>query len=108
MKTIILLAVSLVVASAFQYQAEWEAWKATYEKTYESDMVALHRQMVWESNRLYVKNHNENADKFKFTLSMNEFADLVIWPICMIIFLILTFNRKLMNLLKFTMDINLI
>ncbi len=34
--------------------------------------------MVWEANRNYVQNHNEHADVFGFTLAMNEFADMVI------------------------------
>ena len=33
--------------------------------------------MVWEANRNYVQNHNEHADVFGFTLTMNEFADMV-------------------------------
>lgn len=79
MKTIIVLAIFLAAASAFEYQKEWEAWKVTYGKAYESDMEELSRQLIWASNNAYVKNHNENADKFKFTLAMNEFADLVIY-----------------------------
>ena len=33
--------------------------------------------MIWEANKNYVDNHNQNAEVFGFTLAMNEFADMV-------------------------------
>ena len=46
-------------------------------KQYLSAEEELQRQVIWESNKKYVDNHNEHADVFGFTLEMNEFADLV-------------------------------
>ena len=77
MKIFILLAALLGVSVAFQFTEEWELWKKQFDKNYESDEEELSRHIIWESNRLYVENHNANADKYGYTLKMNEFADIV-------------------------------
>lgn len=77
MKTLIVLAVLVGVSVAFQFTEEWELWKKQYNKKYGSDEEELNRHITWESNRLRVENHNANADKYGYTLTMNEFADMV-------------------------------
>lgn len=77
MKTLVVLAVLVSVSVAFQFTEEWELWKKKYSKTYGSDEVELNRHITWESNRLRVENHNANANKYGYTLEMNEFADMV-------------------------------
>lgn len=76
MKVFVLLAVCFVYASAFQFTAEWELWKRANGKDYATDEEELHRHTVWESNKLYVINHNKNAKQHGWTLEMNKFADL--------------------------------
>ena len=44
---------------------------------YSSDEEELQRHMIWEANKNYVDNHNQNAEVFGFTLAMNKFADMV-------------------------------
>ena len=77
MKLFVILGLIAVASAHFQYQKEWEDWTSQFQKTYSSDEVALSRQIIWESNKVFVDNHNMNADKFGFTVEMNEFADLV-------------------------------
>ena len=75
---VLLLLLSLgAVVSAFQYTEEWEAWKKEYGRSYESADIELRRQIIWESNMIFVNEHNTHADEFGFTVEMNEFADLV-------------------------------
>lgn len=77
MKTLVLLAALLSVSVAFQFTEEWELWKKKYSKGYETAEEELSRQITWESNKLRVENHNANADKYGYTLTMNQFADMV-------------------------------
>ena len=80
MKCVVVLLMSLAavhVVSAFQYTEEWEAWKKEYGRSYESADIELRRQIIWESNMMFVNEHNAHADEFGFTVEMNEFADLV-------------------------------
>ena len=80
MKCVVVLLISLAavhVVSAFQYTEEWEAWKKEYGRSYESADIELRRQIIWESNMMFVNDHNAHADEFGFTVEMNEFADLV-------------------------------
>ena len=81
MKTFAFLALLIAFASArpFQYQEEFNTWKRSFAKQYESEEVENQRQRIWEFNRDYVANHNALAARGKigFTLEMNVFADLV-------------------------------
>ena len=76
MKIFIVLIALVVYTSAFQFTTEWELWKRSHGKQYTSEPEELHRHTVWESNKLYVENHNKNADKWGYALAMNKFADL--------------------------------
>lgn len=75
MKGVAFLAL-LVVASAFEYADEWEAWKTQFSKKYEGDEEEIRRMNIWAMNKKYVELHNANADLYGFTTGMNEYADL--------------------------------
>ena len=51
--------------------------RSNITRSMETTDAELARQIIWESNKKFVENHNANADKFGFTVAMNEFADLV-------------------------------
>ena len=47
-----------------------------HNKQYKDDLEELTRYKIWEGNQKEIEIHNANADKFGFTLAMNEFGDL--------------------------------
>ena len=61
----------------YQHPEEWDLWKTEHGKSYESQREELERHLVWLSNREYINAHNANSDIFGFTLSMNDFGDIV-------------------------------
>nr|CAI43320.1 cathepsin L [Lubomirskia baikalensis]CAI46307.1 cathepsin L [Lubomirskia baikalensis] len=75
MKVLILLAL-VAAATAFDFPEEWESWKKEHGKVYNSDREELTRHIIWQANRKYVDEHNAHAEKFGFTVGMNQFADL--------------------------------
>ena len=77
MKTIVVLAVLVATAVAFEHAEEWELWKTKHGKTYKDDKEELHRRTIWTSSKAFVEEHNKHSDKFGFTVGMNTFADLV-------------------------------
>ena len=79
MKTIVVLLLALLLgtAIAFQYVEEWELWKKKHNKSYKDDSEELYRRTIWARNKAYVEEHNAHADKFGFTVAMNKFADMV-------------------------------
>ena len=77
MNVLVLLALVALAAAKFEYAQEFQEWKVKYNKVYETKDLELKRQIIWESNKKFVENHNANADKFGFTVAMNKFADLV-------------------------------
>ena len=80
MKCLVLLLA--LFASAFSsslfadLRSEWEAWKDTHGKTYNSDDEDMNRFEVWADHRDYVNEWNSAANA-SFTLGINEFADMV-------------------------------
>ena len=42
-----------------------------------SKQEELERHIIWLSNKKYIEEHNANTDKFGYTLSLNQFGDLV-------------------------------
>ena len=100
MKSLALIAVVIAVVSAgFEHQAQFDSWKTTNGKRYESSDIELGRQLIWESNKNYVENHNKFAAKqFGFTVEMNEFADMVSahaiefnWQYCQSVLMIIAY-----------------
>ena len=77
MKVLFILALVAIASAHFEYTQEFQEWKVKYSRKYGTKDEELQRQIIWESNKKFVENHNANADKFGFTVAMNEFADLV-------------------------------
>ena len=82
MKVLLVLAlVSLAYAKGvprFEFVEEWQLWKSTHSREYLSEREELERHLTWLSNREYILQHNANAHIFGFTLSLNQFGDMVI------------------------------
>lgn len=76
MKSFIVLLALVALTTAFQYNEEWEKWKTSFARNYETEEEEYHRHMIWESHKTYVDEHNVNAEKFGYTLAMNDFADM--------------------------------
>ena len=82
MKLIVILVIA-VAAYALPVEFDdgsnmtWEEFKTRYNKKYSSEEEELSRMEIFESNKQYVKVHNQNKDKHGFELAINEFCDLV-------------------------------
>ena len=77
MRGIVVLAVLVAAAVAFELDEEWELWKTKHGKTYKTEREELNRRTIWTGNRAYVQEHNKHSDKFGFTVAVNKHADLV-------------------------------
>lgn len=69
---------SKVSSVALQYGLAWGSWRTKYKKSYMSSKEELERYIAWRSNMAYIDYHNTYADKFGFSLAMNNYGDLVI------------------------------
>ena len=47
-----------------------------HSKEYKEDLEELSRHIIWQANKKFIDSHNSVADKFGYTLGMNEFGDL--------------------------------
>jgi hypothetical protein len=58
---------------------EWEVWKTTHRKSYDSSVEELEKHIVWHSNRVLIKQHNINADLgiYSYQVKINHLGDLV-------------------------------
>jgi hypothetical protein len=61
-----------VSAEYTKYQA-WEEWKAKYGKSYEFQELPL-KYAVFSTNYDFIQKHN--SENHKYTVGLNEFADL--------------------------------
>ena len=61
----------------FKYDSGWLGWKARHTKSYESDIHELEKYVTWVSNSALIHAHNALRSSFGYTLSMNQFGDLV-------------------------------
>ncbi len=61
----------------FQYLEEWNAWKSTHGKSYESERDEVEKHIVWMSNKEYIDQHNANSHIFGFNLDLNHLGDMV-------------------------------
>merc|ERR1711934_44785 len=68
------LAVSALAAPAAPVDAEFDAWRSQYARTYESVEEHAKRLEVFKANAAVVLKHN--AANHSWTLELNEFADL--------------------------------
>lgn len=58
---------------------EWEEWKATHSKRYESKREELEKHIVWHSNKAFIQQHNINAGIgiYSYQVKLNHLGDLV-------------------------------
>ncbi|XP_029437300.1 cathepsin K-like isoform X3 [Rhinatrema bivittatum] len=67
------LVLLLPVVLAYQYpeaslDSQWEQWKITYHKQYNSKVDELQRRLIWEKNLKYITAHN-----LEFSLGMHTY-----------------------------------
>ena len=60
-----------------RHHDEWHSWKAHHTKRYSSAAEEEHRYNIWLDNKLYIDQHNSQADKLGYGLKMNKFGDKV-------------------------------
>jgi len=68
---------SHVSRSARKYGLEWWGWRKHHNKHYVNSQEELERYVVWRSNTAYINSHNAYADRFGFSLAMNQYGDMV-------------------------------
>ena len=79
---VVVLCCQLVVAVSLaseqlQLGEEWKQWKGQHKKAYRTGREDRKRHSVWLANREFVSNHNSNWEEHGYSLSLNQFADLV-------------------------------
>ena len=77
MKSVLLVALFVVIGSCSSLVEEWETWKLAYNKKYLSPDEEVKRYNVWIENKKYIEIHNKKKDKIGYTLEMNKFGDIV-------------------------------
>ncbi|GAB1603621.1 cathepsin L1-like [Argonauta hians] len=57
---------------------EWDFFKKSFTKIYQTESEEYFRRVVWEKNHMFVLTHNEAArqKKVHFTVAMNKYGDL--------------------------------
>ncbi|XP_041371816.1 procathepsin L-like [Gigantopelta aegis] len=76
-----LVILGLLASVAFSFRTEldgeWEIFKKTYSKHYDTTSEFI-RRFVWESNVAYIQQHNLEADRnlHTYRLGVNEYTDL--------------------------------
>ena len=48
-----------------------------HNKVYATEIEELTRHIIWQSNKMYIDEHNAHEKVFGFTLGLNKFCDLV-------------------------------
>ncbi|XP_073714025.1 cystein proteinase inhibitor protein salarin-like [Misgurnus anguillicaudatus] len=58
---------------------EWESWKTTFEKKYNSPEEEAFRRAIWENKKIFIEAHNQQYEQglSSFCLGLNDFADMV-------------------------------
>ncbi|XP_073721333.1 protein CTLA-2-beta isoform X2 [Misgurnus anguillicaudatus] len=57
---------------------EWESWKITYNKKYNSPEEESFRRAIWEKTKIFVEAHNQKYEQglSSFNVGLNKFADM--------------------------------
>ncbi|CAH2326794.1 cathepsin K [Pelobates cultripes] len=82
---ILALVLPLVNAGLYRYNGtldyEWELFKKTYLKQYNSQTDEVFRRLVWEKNLNLIKTHNMEYEQglHTYDLGMNHLGDMEIW-----------------------------
>ena len=61
----------------YQHSQEWRLWKSDHRKSYTTSSEELERHFIWLSNKKYIDAHNANVHVFGYSLSMNQYGDMV-------------------------------
>ena len=69
--------ISKVSSDAWRFGLAWSSWRTLHNKSYLSSHEELERYVAWRSNTAYIQYHNSFADKFGYTLAMNNYGDMV-------------------------------
>lgn len=66
-------------APVFQHVEEWHMWKSNHGKSYNSHMEELEKHTVWLSNKVFIEQHNINAERgfYSYKMKLNHLADMV-------------------------------
>merc|ERR1719391_333083 len=75
MKVVALILCGLALVAASD---DWQSFKSTHGKSYNSHKEESYRRSVYESNKKYIQEHNERFAKGEvtFNLAMNQFGDM--------------------------------
>merc|ERR1719220_2472289 len=78
MKTFLLIVGCFAIVLAEHVEKDFGAFKAKYNKKYQTIPEDIYRQEVFEENVDYINQHNLEAEQglHTFTLGLNEYADL--------------------------------
>lgn len=71
------LTLSYASTPVYQLSHEWHLWKSKHKRTYSTSAEELERHLIWLANRKYIDGHNANTHVFGYSLSMNQFGDMV-------------------------------
>lgn len=75
---VVLCAITAVLGTASpSLHEQWLQWKENHGKVYGDEAAERARRITWQKNRHLVTQHNLNADKHGFKLTLNQFADQV-------------------------------
>lgn len=63
----------------YESSREWESWKSTHSKNYDSKLEELEKHIIWHSNKAYVDQHNINAELgvYSYHVKLNHLGDMV-------------------------------
>lgn len=78
----LLLVLVTAAVEQLQFVKEWTLWKTRHGKSYGGEREEGERQSVWLANRDYILSHNSNWEEHGFSLSLNQFADMVRSTVC--------------------------
>uniref|UniRef100_F7DWC9 Cathepsin K n=1 Tax=Ornithorhynchus anatinus TaxID=9258 RepID=F7DWC9_ORNAN len=75
---LVLLLPSVTLAASASLDVQWELWKKTHQKQYNSKEDETSRRLVWEKNLQYISAHNLEFSLgiHTFELAMNHLGDM--------------------------------
>lgn len=68
----------LILGVSQKENQQWEDFKLTYKKTYDSVQEEAYRRQIFLKNYKDIQNHNENYEQGleTFSKTLNEFSDM--------------------------------
>ena len=71
------LSLILLVRAVSHLDQQWHSWKELHEKVYMDISEEKLRRIIWLDNVAKIEDFNNRGSGNNYTLSINEFADLV-------------------------------